>query len=204
MATNNGTDYTLVGRYGTLTVKMGLSTAGGGVYTYTVNQDNEEVNALATGATLTDVFNYQVSDSTLNTDYGVLTVTVTGANDSPTVSGLRETSTVIEDLAGFLRTDMILVDADLGAGANFELKLAVTSGRLVVSNVAAANTAGITLKGDDTGTLTLKGDMGTITGWLQGDVIKYIAPPNVLGNTSATLTLSARIRWRAVSTPWER
>ncbi len=191
MASNDASIYTLVGRYGTLTVKMGLSTADGGAYTYTVNQDNDQVNALATGATLLDVFNYQVSDSTLKTDYGLLTVTVTGANDAPTVSGLRESSTVIEDLAGFIRTDMILVDSDLGAGANFALKLSVGTGRLLVSDVSSATTVGITIKGADTGTLTLTGNMSDISGWLQGTVIKYAAAANVLGANSATLTLSA-------------
>ncbi|MFI3196651.1 MAG: Ig-like domain-containing protein, partial [Methylococcaceae bacterium] len=69
----------LVGSYGSLTL------ASDGSYTYTVDNSNTTVNALAVGGTLTDSFNYTVSDGSL-TDIGVLAVTISGANDTPVMT----------------------------------------------------------------------------------------------------------------------
>ena len=66
-----------VGAYGTLVL------LGDGTYTYTVDNANAAVDALDTGDTLTDSFNYTVDDGDGGQDVGVLEVTITGVNDNP-------------------------------------------------------------------------------------------------------------------------
>src|SRR4029078_12327374 len=52
-----------------------------GSYTYVVNESDGAVQGLNGGDTLSDSFNYTVSDGSL-TDTAVLTVTINGANDA--------------------------------------------------------------------------------------------------------------------------
>jgi len=97
----------LEGQYGSLTL------AANGGYTYTVNNSNATVNALALNATLTDSFNYTVSDGSTGTDTAVLTVTITGANDAPVA--MADVGAVNEDamLSGSVATN----DSDVDTGA---------------------------------------------------------------------------------------
>ena len=69
----------LVGAHGTLTI------AANGSYTYVVNESDAAVQALNSGGTLTDSFNYTVKDPAPGnlTDIAVLTVTINGADDAP-------------------------------------------------------------------------------------------------------------------------
>ncbi len=66
----------LKGLYGSITFKAN------GSYTYVVDNANPTVDSLDPGAFLSEAFNYTVSDGAL-TDIGVLTITITGANDAP-------------------------------------------------------------------------------------------------------------------------
>ncbi len=66
----------LVGQHGSLTL------GGNGSFAYVVNNSDPAVDALNTSGTLTDVFNYSVSDG-FSTSTGVLTITIHGANDAP-------------------------------------------------------------------------------------------------------------------------
>ena len=65
----------LTGTYGQLTI------AANGSYSYVANQD--AADALDVGDSVTDTFNYTLSDGTA-TDIGVITITILGANDNPT------------------------------------------------------------------------------------------------------------------------
>ena len=65
----------LTGTYGQLTI------AADGSYSYVANQDLAD--ALDVGDSVTDTFNYTLSDGTA-TDIGVITITILGANDNPT------------------------------------------------------------------------------------------------------------------------
>jgi VCBS repeat-containing protein len=76
-ATTNG--------YGT----FGMTT--GGVWTYTLNNNNAAVQALNVNGTLTDTFSVTTIDGTAKT----VTVTINGANDAAVISGTK-TGTVIE------------------------------------------------------------------------------------------------------------
>ncbi len=65
------------GGYGTYTV------TAAGVWTYTLDNANADVSALADGATLDDTFTVMTEDGTPQ----VVTVTITGANDAASISG---------------------------------------------------------------------------------------------------------------------
>src|SRR5438105_3304141 len=54
-----------------------------GSYSYAVNNGDAAVQALNTGGTITDSFNYTVNDPGNLPDTAVLTVTINGANDAP-------------------------------------------------------------------------------------------------------------------------
>jgi VCBS repeat-containing protein len=81
---NSGTPGTLglplTGLHGTLTL------AANGNYTYTVNNSDPQVDALPVGQSLTDSFNYTMSDLAGATDTAVLTVTINGADDNPVIT----------------------------------------------------------------------------------------------------------------------
>ncbi|NGZ05936.1 MAG: hypothetical protein G8237_06220 [Magnetococcales bacterium] len=81
----------LLGTHGQLTV------AANGAWSYTLNNTLAVVEALKSGQTLTESFNYTVSDGTL-TDTGVLTITIEGANDAPV--GVNDTGTASKAGAG--------------------------------------------------------------------------------------------------------
>ena len=68
---------TTTGTYGTLTLN------NDGSYTYVVDNANGTVNGLASGQTLTDTFNYTVSDGQGGTDIAILTITINGSDDLP-------------------------------------------------------------------------------------------------------------------------
>ncbi|MBB5190871.1 VCBS repeat-containing protein [Silvimonas terrae] len=67
----------LTGSYGTL--HLGAN----GSYEYDVDSTNAAVRALPAGATLTETFTYQITDTEGLTDTAQLVVTVTGVNDPP-------------------------------------------------------------------------------------------------------------------------
>jgi VCBS repeat-containing protein len=69
----------LAGSYGSLTLNAD------GSYSYAVNNALVAVQALNAGQTLVEKFNYTVSDGGV-TDTAVLTVTIHGANDAPTIT----------------------------------------------------------------------------------------------------------------------
>src|SRR5947208_6867991 len=73
------------GGYGTFTITTS------GVWIYTLNEANSAVQALNVGDTLTDTFTVTTIDGTAQ----VVTITITGANDSAVISGTT-TGSVIE------------------------------------------------------------------------------------------------------------
>jgi VCBS repeat-containing protein len=84
-----GTDaayiFKLKGQYGWLEVDKS------GAYSYYLDQNNTSVQALtAASVALTDVFNYEINDGDapeLLSDVGTFTLTISGANDLPTITG---------------------------------------------------------------------------------------------------------------------
>ena len=80
----------LVGTYGTLTL------GANGTWTYTLNDADPETNALAQGQVVTDAFSYTVSDANGAASTAALTITITGGNDAPVVTGAVDSGTVTE------------------------------------------------------------------------------------------------------------
>ncbi|KAF0813328.1 Calcium-binding lectin RapA2 [Andreprevotia sp. IGB-42] len=75
----DGAQIIIAGQYGNLVI------SSGGGYQYVVDNSNAAVQALRTsGQTLTEQFDYTLSDLGGLTDSAVLTVTLRGANDAPT------------------------------------------------------------------------------------------------------------------------
>lgn len=107
-----GGSYTIAGVYGTLSIN-----ASTGAYTYTVNQTTANVQALIGGQQVTDVFNYTVKDPTNKTDTGLLTITLTGADDTLEAKNLPASFAVNEDqkMALVIPSNLSLVDPDFWA-----------------------------------------------------------------------------------------
>ena len=68
------------GAHGTLVL------AAGGSYTYTLNNADPLVQALAAGQTLQDVFSYTITDGDGDVSTTTLTITIEGANDGVTIT----------------------------------------------------------------------------------------------------------------------
>ena len=82
----------LTGAHGTLTLNSD------GSYTYLVNQNDAQVQALHTSAeTITDQFNYTIQDTGGLQDTATLTITIHGADDLP--QAVADTGTMTEDSA---------------------------------------------------------------------------------------------------------
>src|SRR5437764_912843 len=84
----------VTGTYGSVTI------AADGSWTYTLNNSDPDTDALAQGATATDVFTYTMKDTNGATSTTTLSVTITGTNDKPiAVADVNGTDLVTE--AGF-------------------------------------------------------------------------------------------------------
>ncbi len=75
--TTSITGTSILGSYGTLRI------GADGSFFYDVDSTNAAVIALATGATLTDSFTYQIKDTAGLTDQAQINITVRGVNDPP-------------------------------------------------------------------------------------------------------------------------
>jgi VCBS repeat-containing protein len=112
-----------------------------GSYTYTLNNAQANVQALAAGQTVHDLFTYSASDGALESQ-ATLDITITGTNDAPEVSGA---------VAGSAVEDGTLVSLNALANASDVDHGAVLS----VVNVPAALPAGVSY---DTATATFSLD----------------------------------------------
>ena len=89
----------LVGTYGTLTL------LADGSWTYTLNDADPDTNALAQGQIVTDAVTYTVSDTSGATSSAALTITITGGNDAPVVTGAVDSGEVTEGSQPVLEVD---------------------------------------------------------------------------------------------------
>ncbi|WP_228768010.1 S-layer family protein [Limnohabitans sp. DM1] len=100
----NGTE--VVGSFGT--IKIGAD----GSYSYVVDQANATVKALAVGSTaINDVFTYTVKDTAGATSTATVTVSITGANDAPVISG-GTVNGLTEDMGAILKSSLKFNYAD--------------------------------------------------------------------------------------------
>jgi VCBS repeat-containing protein len=111
------------GIYGTLTLNAN------GSYTYVVTENNATVQALQTGGTLLDYFNYTVTDTAGGIDTALLAITIQGRNDAPVFDsdGVVElTDTVVYDT--FTDSTGTITGSDVdSAGFSFDIRGGVIS-----------------------------------------------------------------------------
>ena len=106
----------VIGTFGSINI------ASNGSYTYTVDNSNSTVQALRTsGNTITDVFTYTMTDALGVASTTQITVTIQGANDTPT--SVADTATAVEaggtsnGIAGTNPTGNVLTnDTDVDSG----------------------------------------------------------------------------------------
>ena len=123
---NNGADgfgsrsfTSLTGSYGTITIN------GDGTQTYTLTPAGQAaIDALAPGATLTDVFTYTLTDKDGDSDPATLTVTLTGTDDGVTITNLTP------KLDG---GDATVDEDDLPAGSDTTKESLTTTGSFNIS-----------------------------------------------------------------------
>ena len=139
-----------VGQYGTLTF---VESADGGVWTYTLDNDNPDVQALK-GATLTEEFAF----TAVGAEDITVTITISGVNDAPVVAS------AIDDQTGRVGQDIDAIDlsglfTDVDTGDSFTLTVMVLPSDGSPKSVL--------------GTLGLEYDSGTkmITGTLLNSVV---------------------------------
>jgi VCBS repeat-containing protein len=75
-----GIPVSIPGKYGSLEIDEN------GNYIYTLDNENDEVNALAVGETRTEIFVYTAKDDDGEEDSTTLTITIHGANDAPKIT----------------------------------------------------------------------------------------------------------------------
>ncbi|MFL1404675.1 VCBS domain-containing protein [Marinobacter sp. M1N3S26] len=81
------------GEYGELTVDSST-----GEWTYILDNDDARVQALAEGETLTDEITVRVTDNDGGYDEQVVSVTITGSNDTPDISAGSDTTATVTEL----------------------------------------------------------------------------------------------------------
>ncbi|RWI93539.1 MAG: adhesin [Mesorhizobium sp.] len=116
----------LVGTYGSLTLNAN------GTYTYTLNNTDPDTNALAQGATVTEVFTYTVRDPHGLTDTAQLTITVNGTNDGPVITSGTQAGSVTEDTQLTATGQVQASDVDNGATQTYSGNAAGSYGSFAV------------------------------------------------------------------------
>jgi VCBS repeat-containing protein len=187
--TDNGTTITKVGTYGTLVVTKAI-----GGYTYTLASGQANVQALADGQQVTDVFTYTNSDGHGGSSSSTLTVTVTGTNDAPVA--VADVNAVTEDsesnpISGNLLTN----DTDVDATDSHTVS-ALSGGTDNGTTFTKVGTYGTLVITKATGayTYTLANGQANVQALADGqqvtDVFTYTNSDNHSGSSSATLTVT--------------
>jgi len=146
---NVGSD--VAGSYGSVVIHAD------GSYTYTIDNSLPATQALAANQTRNETFTYTITDDQGATASTTLTIAVTGSNDAPTITA-PATMTVDEDTALPLN-DIHVADVD---SPSLTTVLSVGHGVLTLGS-----SAGLTVAGDGTGTLTISGSPADINAALQ-------------------------------------
>ena len=160
---------------GTTNGQRGTLTLGAnGAYTYTVDENDSAVQALKAGETIVDRFNYTVSDGSL-TDIAVLTITINGANDAPTATGLSQSLTVTEDTPS---APLAIVVTEVDAGDTVTARLTLSD-----PSAGALSTAGGGSYTPATGVWTITGSLASVNAALAA--VTFVPATN--SNTAVTI-----------------
>lgn len=177
---------TIAGTYGTLNI------AADGSYTYTLDNTNAAVQALATGDTLTDEFSYAINDSKVvladrTSAFAKLTITINGTNDAPVLADTVLAIAQIEDAPAPLGAVGTLVSALTGGSTDLD-----TGAVKGIAVVGKDTSLGEWFYSTDNGaTWTLMSAVSDTTALLLRDTDRvYFQPaPDALGAVPAALTL---------------
>ena len=140
IAWTNQSGNTVAGAHGTLTV------TGLGNYSYSLNNSDPAVQHLTTGQTMTETFNYTITDSDGDTSPAILTITINGTNDAP--SAAADTNWAKEDTntsaSGNVLQNLLHAGAPSGSFADHaDTDPDTTWIRLIVSGVAGGSASAV-------------------------------------------------------------
>ena len=191
-------------------VANGVVVDSDGNYSYTLDNSDPEVQALALGETITDIFSYTIADTSGATATSTLTITIVGTNDQPVIESsiAHHQGAVTEDTNtadGFLAlSDTIAFrDVDLhdthiaawalkSAGASADLPGYLESGTLSPIGTFALDPAVTENIGDaiDTGTLgwsfTLANDDPVLQSLAAGQTLTQVYTVTITDNNGAS------------------
>ncbi|HEY9239154.1 MAG TPA: Ig-like domain-containing protein [Burkholderiaceae bacterium] len=174
-ATTGAPGAPIVGLYGTLTLQAD------GSYTYLA--DRAAAQALAAGQTATEQFVYTVRDTAGATSSTTLTLTITGTNDAPVIT-VPPAQTTLEDAPRIFSAAngnaITVADVD---GDVLTTTLGVANGTLTLGS-----TAGVTVSGNGTGSVTLTGTAAAINAALNGT--SYASTADYNGTDTLNVTTS--------------
>ncbi len=174
---------TINGQFGTFRINAD------GTYTYTLDNSNSTVNALATGQNLTDSMNYTASDGT-TTSSSTLTVTVQGLTDT-TLNAVGDTGSVTEDSTTTTATGNVLTNDTNNAGTKTVSAVNGTAGS--VGTTVNGQFGTFRINSDGTFTYTLNNSNTTVNALSNGqtltDTMNYTASDGTT-TSSATLTIT--------------
>ncbi|PQJ90155.1 RTX toxin [Aliivibrio sifiae] len=102
-----------------------------GKWTFNLNSASIAVIGLGAGETLDIIYRVEVADNHGGTDLQDVTITVTGSNDGPVISG-SDTGSVVEDVLGSATGELIATDADV----NDSVSWSVTNGTGVFGSLS--------------------------------------------------------------------
>ncbi len=147
-STNGSVASSVIGNYGSITI------AADGSYSYVVDNASAAVQALRTTVqTLTDVFSYTITDTAGTTSTAQITVTIHGANDTPTA--VADAGTAVE--AGGL--------ANGGAGSDATGNVLGNDTDVDAGDTKTVNAVAAGIAGSATGNVgaSVAGNYGSIT-----------------------------------------
>jgi VCBS repeat-containing protein len=187
--TDNGTTITKVGTYGTLVV-----TKATGTYTYTLANGQANVQALADGQQVTDVFTYTNADNHGGSSASILTLTVSGSNDAPVA--VADVAAVTEDaLPNIANGNLLTNDTDVDSNDTHTVS-ALSGGTDNGTTITKVGTYGTLVVTKATGayTYTLANGQANVQALADGqqvtDVFTYTDSDNHSGSSASTLTVT--------------
>ena len=129
------------------------------------------------------------SNDGVDSNTGVLNITVVSVNDDPTNSGSAATSpqTVLEDQASTIDlSNIVIADVDAGTGT-LDLRIVAANAGEVITGAAGT---GITFTGNSSDDVLISGNLTNLNNYLAGSNISFTTESNVNGTSISTLTLS--------------
>ncbi len=123
------------GLYGSITI------AANGVYSFTVNNSDPTVQALANlGQSIQDIFTYTITDAAGLTSSTQLTVIISGANDAPTITSNGGGATAAISMAENVTAVTTVVGNDVDAGTTLTYSIfgGADAGRFSIDSVTGS------------------------------------------------------------------